>query len=187
MLIGSTVAESVGWKRGWNAANFAQSGERMAVGMAAPSALLSSEAHLCFDLSLICDFNKPPVRLRPALPEDRVLMTRAERGRCEPAAPAHRQSRSGILMLRAIWEQDNVIDYQLLEIPLTLLRKMHGCQALPVGRRQGRKSLGFDVVENDQILFHIHFDGADGKCQLRGLRVDRCNMLAEWQQATADE
>jgi hypothetical protein len=34
-------------------------------------------------------------------------------------------------MLRAIWEQFNIIDYQLLEIPLTLLRKMEGCQAVP--------------------------------------------------------
>ena len=35
----------------------------------------------------------------------------------------------------------------------------------------------------DEILFHIHFDGADGKCQLRNLRVDRCIMLGEWEQA----
>jgi hypothetical protein len=97
-------------------------------------------------------------------------------------ALAHLERYEGILMLRAIWEQENVIDYQLLEIPIALLRKMEGCEALPVGRRQGRKSLGFDVVEAGEILFHVHFDGADGKCQLRGLRVDRCLMLAEWQQ-----
>ncbi len=82
----------------------------------------------------------------------------------------------------AIWERENVIDYQLVEIPLTLLRRMEGCEALPVGRRAGRRSLGCDVRDGEEVLFHIHFDGADGKCQLRGLRVDRCIMLAEWEQ-----
>jgi len=97
-------------------------------------------------------------------------------------ALSHLSRYEGILMLRAIWEREYVIDYQLVEIPLSLLRRMEGCEALPVGRRQGRRSLGFDVVDEGQILFHIHFDGADGKCQLRGLRVDRCIMLAEWEQ-----
>jgi Type II site-specific deoxyribonuclease len=99
----------------------------------------------------------------------------------------HLSRYEGILMLRAIWERENIIDYQLLEIPLDLLRKMHGCTAMPVGRRTGRRSLGFDVTEGDAILFHIHFDGADGKCQLRGLRVDRCIMLSEWKQAVPAE
>jgi hypothetical protein len=98
-------------------------------------------------------------------------------------ALSHLSRYEGILMLRAIWERENIIDYQLLEIPLALLRKMQGCTALPVGRREGRRSLGFDVTDGDEILFHIHFDGADGKCQLRSLRGDRCVMLAEWVQA----
>lgn len=100
---------------------------------------------------------------------------------------SHLSRYEGILMLRAIWERENVIDYQLVEIPLELLRKMEGCEACPVGRRKGRKSLGFDVREGEEILFHVHFDGADGKCQLRGLRVDRCVRLAEWEQAVPRE
>jgi Type II site-specific deoxyribonuclease len=102
-------------------------------------------------------------------------------------ALSHLSRYEGILMLRAIWEQHNVIDYQLVEIPLSLLKKMEGCQALEVGRRQGRKSLGFDVVEEGEVVFHIHFDGADGKCQLRGLLVSRCVMLAEWQQTVPND
>jgi len=77
-------------------------------------------------------------------------------------ALSHLSRYEGILMLRAIWERENLIDYQLLEIPLDLLRRMQGCTALPVGRRAGRRSLGFDVTEGEDILFHIHFDGADG-------------------------
>src|SRR5712692_9831529 len=55
-------------------------------------------------------------------------------------ALSHLSRYEGILMLRAIWERQNVIDYQLLEIPTVLLRKMEGCEAIPVGRRKGRKS-----------------------------------------------
>lgn len=99
----------------------------------------------------------------------------------------HLSRYEGVLMLRAIWERENVIDYQLVEIPLDLLRKMQGSTALPVGRRKGRRSLGFDVTEGNDILFHIHFDGADGKCQLRNLRVDRCVMLGEWEQAVPSD
>ncbi len=97
-------------------------------------------------------------------------------------AMSHLSRYEGILMLRAIWERANVIDYQLVEIPLALLKEMETCTALPVGRRKGRQSLGFDVLDGEDVAFHIHFDGADGKCQLRNLRVDRCTMLAEWEQ-----
>jgi len=98
-------------------------------------------------------------------------------------ALAHLSRYEGILMLRAIWSQDT-IDYQLVDVPIQLLQLIRACEAMPVGRRVGRKSLGFDVKEKEggQILFHVHFDGADGKCQVRNLRLDRCLMLATWQQ-----
>ncbi len=91
----------------------------------------------------------------------------------------------GILMLRAVW-YENQIGYQLLDIPISLLRRMAGCKAKQVGTREGRRSLGFDVTEGDTVLFHVHFDGADGKCQLRGLRIDHCIMLAEWSQSITE-
>ncbi len=84
-------------------------------------------------------------------------------------------------MLRAVWG-DGEIAYQLVDIPIRLLLKMKSRAAVEVGRRTGRRSLGFDVQEKGIVLYHIHFDGADGKCQVRGLRVDRCLMLAEWKQ-----
>ncbi|HEV2969752.1 MAG TPA: hypothetical protein VGY55_07165 [Pirellulales bacterium] len=100
-------------------------------------------------------------------------------------ALAHLSRYEGILMLRAIWGQTN-IDYQLVDVPISLLQKIRQCEALPVGRRKGRQSLGFDVHNRNEILFHVHFDGADGKCQVRNLRVDRCIMLMEWQQEVRD-
>ncbi len=96
-------------------------------------------------------------------------------------AVAHLSRYDGILMLRAIWSGSK-IDYQLLDVPIKLLMKIRDCEALPVGHRKGRQSLGFDVLQRGQTLFHIHFDGADGKCQVRNLRVDCCIMLAQWQQ-----
>jgi hypothetical protein len=94
---------------------------------------------------------------------------------------AHLSRYEGILMLRAVWGATH-IDYQLVDVPIALLQRIRGCEALFVGRRTGRRSLGFDVMENGEILFHIHFDGADGKCQVRNLNIDRCILLKEWRQ-----
>jgi len=88
-------------------------------------------------------------------------------------------------MLRALWGE-KILDYQLVDIPTQLLKLMRVCTAVEVGRRTGRRSLGFDVLKGDMVLFHVHFDGADGKCQIRGLRIDQCIMIAEWQQPLVD-
>jgi hypothetical protein len=100
-------------------------------------------------------------------------------------ALAHLSRYEGILMLRALWGE-TFIDYQLVDIPIRLLPKMRACEALPVGRRAGRRSLGCDVIERGETLFHVHFDGADGKCQVRNLRIDRCIVLLEWQQVVKE-
>src|SRR5437762_58180 len=60
-----------------------------------------------------------------------------------------------ILMLRAIWEEP-LIHYQLLEIPVENLRLIEGAEFVPVGKRQ--RSLGADVIQNNETLFHVHFD-----------------------------
>jgi len=88
-------------------------------------------------------------------------------------------------MLRAVWAGD-AIHYQLVDVPIRLLEKLATGEAKPVGRREGRRSLAFDVIEEDEVLFHVHFDGADGKCQVRGLRVDRCIMLMDWKPKIGD-
>jgi hypothetical protein len=89
-----------------------------------------------------------------------------------------------ILMLRAIWNTSRtVIHYQLLDIPVPLLKMMANLTAVVVGRRSGRRSLGVDVVDNGETVFHVHFDGADGKCQISRLLVRRCLQLLEWDQA----
>jgi hypothetical protein len=96
-------------------------------------------------------------------------------------ALSHLSRYQGILMLRGI-RGDRAIDYQLIYIPSELIKRMRGCPLKEVGRRQGRKSLAGKVQEKDRVLFHIHFDGADGKCQIQRLRRDSCHTLAEWSQ-----
>jgi hypothetical protein len=86
-----------------------------------------------------------------------------------------------ILMLRAIRTVPAIIHYQLVDIPIPLLALMGKITVVPVGRRLIRRSLGGDVYEADQRLFHVHFDGTDGKCQIQRLLVSRCNMLLEWE------
>jgi hypothetical protein len=85
-----------------------------------------------------------------------------------------------ILMLRAIRTVAKAIHYQLVDIPIPLLMLMETITAVPVGRRPTRQSLGGDVCDGAERLFHVHFDGTDGKCQIQRLLVSRCNMLLEW-------
>ena len=75
-----------------------------------------------------------------------------------------------ILMLRAIWQLP-VIHYQLLRIPIEILRRIGTAELHPVGRDARRRSLGADVLRRGQRMFHVHFDGSDGKCQVRNLQV----------------
>ena len=84
-----------------------------------------------------------------------------------------------ILMLRAVWRLP-LVHYQLLEIPVADLRLIQTATLIEVGKRTGRRSLGADVILNNEVLFHVHFDGSDGKCQVRNLRVSNCVMLQEW-------
>lgn len=84
-----------------------------------------------------------------------------------------------ILMLRAIWNLP-VIHYQLLEIPIEILRLIQTADLQSRGRRETRRSLGADVLREGEVLFHVHFDGSDGKCQVRNLKVGSCVTLATW-------
>lgn len=85
-----------------------------------------------------------------------------------------------ILMLRAIWGKERM-SYQLVDIPIPLLRLLGNSSPHPVGKRAGRRSLGADVVQNGEVLFRVHFDGSDGKCQIRNLRVGDCKLLLQWE------
>jgi hypothetical protein len=84
-----------------------------------------------------------------------------------------------ILMLRAVWERP-VIHYQVLDIPITLLRLIEGAELEVVGRRVGRPSLGADVYWEGKKVFRVTFDGADGKCSIRRLPVAECQLLRTW-------
>jgi len=80
---------------------------------------------------------------------------------------AHLSRYDTIVMLRAVWRTEH-IHYQLVEIPIDDLRLISTGMFIPVGKRKTRKSLGSDIVLDGQVIFHVHFDGSDGKCQVRG-------------------
>ena len=82
-------------------------------------------------------------------------------------------------MLRAVWKLP-IITYQLLEIPIDFLRLIRTAQPTPAGRRKGRQSLGADVSFEGQCLYQVHFDGSDGKCQVRNLQVSRRVLIDTW-------
>jgi len=95
-------------------------------------------------------------------------------------ALAHLSRYDIILMLRAVWELP-LIRYQLLEIPIEILRLIGSAQLEPVGRRARRQSLGADSLRSGEVMFHVHFDGSDGKCSIRNLPVQNCVLLLDWE------
>ena len=94
---------------------------------------------------------------------------------------AHLSRYNRMLMLRAVWSQE-LIRYQLVEIPMELLRRIQYADLETVGRREGRRSLGGDISVDGDVVFHVHFDGSDGKCQIRNLLLSRCSLLGQWEQ-----
>jgi restriction endonuclease SmaI-like protein len=84
-----------------------------------------------------------------------------------------------LLMLRAVWRLP-LVHYQLVEIPINDLRLIETAEVGGVGNRGGRQSLGANVVLNNEVLYRVHFDGSDGKCSIRNLKVSNCVMLQEW-------
>jgi len=90
-----------------------------------------------------------------------------------------------ILILRAVWELP-MIHYQLLEIPIETLKLIRTAGLQPVGWRKGRQSPGADVYRGSERLFHVHFDGSDGKCQITNLRLQDCVMLLGWDLLISD-
>lgn len=81
-----------------------------------------------------------------------------------------------ILMLRAIWE-DDIIHYQLVEIPVDLLRLIRDVELQPVGKG---KSLAADVRRSETRIFRVYLDATDRKCQIQKLDVGQCIVLMEW-------
>ena len=102
-----------------------------------------------------------------------------------PALVSHALAHLGrydkMLMLRAVWG-DGTFLYQLLDIPLALLARMKNAEFRVVGTRSGRRSLGADVMDRGARVFRVHLDGADGKCQIHDLLVERCRLLRQWRQ-----
>ena len=84
-----------------------------------------------------------------------------------------------ILMFRAVWTP-KAIQYQLVEIPVEILKRIGDITLEPVGSRRGRRSLGTDVLWDGEKVFRVHFDASDGKCSVRGLDLQYCEILEEW-------
>ena len=96
---------------------------------------------------------------------------------------AHLARYDRILMLRALWTHETHIGYQLMEVPVATLRQLAMADLNEVGTRKGRRSIGGDNIGTDgDVLFHVHFDGADGKCQIRNLRLSACKIMRTWDQ-----
>jgi Type II site-specific deoxyribonuclease len=91
-------------------------------------------------------------------------------------ALAHLSRYDYILMLRAVWDKP-VIHYQLVDIPVSLLKRIDGIELEIVERRKGKQSLATDIYDQGKKAFRILFDAADGKCTVRSLALTECQVL----------
>jgi hypothetical protein len=82
-------------------------------------------------------------------------------------------------MFRAVWQSD-AIRFQLVDTPVETLRLIEDVSVRSVGRRVGRQSLAADVIRTNERVFRLHFDASDGKCSIRNLGIQHCNVLEEW-------
>lgn len=85
-----------------------------------------------------------------------------------------------ILMFRAVWEAE-ALRFQLVDIPVEMLRLIDDVSVQRVGRRSGRQSLAADVIRAKQRIFRLHFDASDGKCSIRNLGIEHCAILEQWE------
>ena len=85
-----------------------------------------------------------------------------------------------VLMLRAVWNLP-LIRYDLLEIPVATLKLIGAASFQPVGKHKGRQSLGADIFDGEERIFHVHFDASDGKGSIRNLLVVDCALLLSWE------
>ncbi len=79
-----------------------------------------------------------------------------------------------------------VIYYQLIDIPIVLLRLIEGVNLVAVGRLTDRQSLESDVYKENRKIFRIHFDGSDGKCTISNLVISECEILLAWDLQVSD-
>lgn len=94
-----------------------------------------------------------------------------------------------MLMVRSIWLNPPAFHYQLLDVPIPLLAKIAEVTLIPAVGRGGKpsKSLTAKVTIDNEVAFSVFFDATDKKCAIRGLRVNQCRMLAEWDHPIPEE
>lgn len=90
-----------------------------------------------------------------------------------------------ILMLRTIWKLP-VLHYQLIDIPIELLRLVEGASLAGVGKLTERQSLGVNIDKEGKKVYRVHFDGSDGKCTISGLSISECDILLTWDLQISD-
>jgi hypothetical protein len=85
-----------------------------------------------------------------------------------------------MLVLRAFSVPGNGYRYQLVEVPLSVLRLVSSLPAcaFPVKNKAG--SSGADVRDSRGVAFRVLLDGSVEKVRVFNLRIDRCIVHADW-------
>ena len=94
---------------------------------------------------------------------------------------AHLASYQRMLVLRAFNVLDGGYRYQLVEVPLPLLRLVSSLPDRAFPEKNKARSSGADVRDDRGVAFRVLLDGSVEKVRLFNIRIDRCVVHAEWQ------
>lgn len=85
-----------------------------------------------------------------------------------------------IFMLRFFQRPDEIVEYQLIEIPVALLIGVSSLKTADFSPRTAQGGSTARVKRGDSILFSLRLDGSDGKLTISNLKVSECIVHGTW-------
>ena len=82
--------------------------------------------------------------------------------------------------MRAFDRADGTVEYNLVEIPLTVLRQVKALRAGDFSERTKNGGSSAKVTVNGRPAFTLRLDGSVEKITVSGLRVDVCRRHGTW-------
>ncbi|EMY67772.1 hypothetical protein [Leptospira vanthielii] len=94
----------------------------------------------------------------------------------------HLENYDKILMLRFLRDDDSILNYELIEIPKSiLLKSQDGIFSIMSESKQFPKPGYCEVYEGKDLIYKLYFDGgSERKLQIKNLNKNYCIVHAEW-------
>lgn len=83
-------------------------------------------------------------------------------------------------MLRFFQRQDDVVEYQLVEIPVALLNRVASLAPADFSPRTAQGGSTARVKNGAEVVFSLRLDGSDGKITISNLKLSECVVHGTW-------